>query len=512
MSILDHVPEGYTLREVQRNTLLELEENWNEYDVFVVEAPVASGKSLMSVILTDWLNKRGTTSAILTPKSMLQDQYQRDFPQIPSLKGKSKYPCHNQDYKNCGEFYDAAGFYCKEQCRYKCALGEAQEASNVILNFHSHLFSGMVHNMYKDTLVIDEAHNLVPMLSDVYTLRIWKHKEDYPYNTYTKDDIVEWLSEQITELDSNIKRVRAIYKDSIPTRIRKTLLKDTRKYMKYKMIKSGLIMPQELFNIALTSKPYGRPIKGKVNMKECVEVKPISLKTVPHQMWPDGEVKKVVMMSATIYDKDIERLGIKRKRVKHIYCNSPINKDNRPVFVIPVASMSYRNIKESSKIMCSKIKEIEKEHGGKGIVHITYGLAKEFKKHLKGRRYMWHTELTREDTYKKFLESKDNKILMACGMGEGIDLVGEDYEWQVVAKTMFPSLADPLNQHFVQKDPIVYTLEAVRSTVQQSGRICRTPSDFGVTYILDANFARLYKRNYKLFPDYFIESMIWGKS
>jgi Rad3-related DNA helicase len=509
-SIFDFVPKGYELRDVQRKVLQEIEENWEEYDIFVVDAPVAAGKSLISVIVSNWRNSFEESAAVLTPKAMLQDQYQKDFPKIPSLKGKAKYPCKLPEYKSCDEYYEAAGFYCcGGGCNYKSAMTEAQESKQVILNFHSHLFSGMVHNMYKDVLIIDEAHNLVPMLSDIYSLNIWKHKDKYPHQTYTKDDIIIWLSDEIGHLESDVRRIRAIYKDvtSMPDSVRKSLKEATRKLMKFKMIRDGLKVPQELFNIALTRKTYGRSKK----QHECIEVKPISLKTVPHQMWPDGEVKKIVLMSATVYDKDIERLGISRKRVKYVKCDSPIPSENRPIIVAPIASMSFKNVKESTPIICNKIKELAEKHQGKGVIHITYGLINEFKKYLKGDRFLWHTEKTRESAYKKFRKADSNVILMACGMGEGIDLAGSDYEWQVIAKAVFPSLADPLQQHFLQNDPKVYNLETARIAVQQVGRICRTPTDYGVTYIVDSSFANFYKRNFKLFPKYFVDAMKWEK-
>jgi Rad3-related DNA helicase len=510
MSIFDFIPKGIKLRDVQIKGLKEVEENWAEYDVFVLDeyAP-ASGKSIMAMIISNWRNSLKESAAILTPKAILQDQYQRDFPNVPSLKGKSKYPCQNKLAKTCEEYYEAVGNYCCGGCNYKEAVTEASESPNAIFNFHSHLFGGMVHDTYKDVLIIDEAHNLISMLSDVYTLQIWKHKEKYP-EAHTKDDIIMWLSDEINQLDKDVKQARAIYRDTknMPSTVRKAVTKKVRKLSRYKMIKNGLQVPQELFNIAKVEKIYGRGRK----LKECIEVKPRSLKTVPHHMWPDGEVKKLVLMSATIYDKDMERLGIKRKRVKHIKGWSPIPPENRPIVVDPIAPMSFKHAKESSMRISNTIKKLAEQHTGKGVVHLTYGLVNHFKKYLKDDRYMWHTEKDKDEIYKQFLEAKDGKILMACGMAECIDLVGNDYEWQVLAKTIFPSLADPLYQYFLQKDPLVYNLETVRATVQQAGRICRTPTDYGITYILDASFASFYRRNYKLFPDYFVEAIQWRKT
>jgi Rad3-related DNA helicase len=495
---------------VQHYILKELQTHWDEYDAFIIEAPVAAGKSLVATTLAEWRNKIGDSVAILTPKTILQDQYQRDYPKIPSLKGKSKYSCKSKYADTCQDYYEAAGQYCcGGGCTYKEAVEVSKEAPTSILNFHSHLFGGLSQDVYKDILILDESHNIVSMLSEIYTLKIWKHKDNYPHQSHTKYDIISWLIDEIARLEPEVKRLRAQYSYSkkMPKVAQKLFTECTGKLNKYKMIKEGLEAPNELFHIAKREMQYGRS-KG---LKEYIEVKPKSLKTVPHKMWPDESVKKLVLMSATIYDKDIERLGIKRKRVYTIKCDSPIPVEQRPIRIESIAPMSFKHVKDSSRLLSNRIKQLADEHKGKGIVHITYGLVKEFKKHLKGDRYLWHDKDNSKEIYQEFIKSEGNQILMACGMGEGIDLVGEDFQWQVIAKIIFPSLADPLQKHFLEKDPLVYVLETVRTTIQQSGRICRTPTDYGVTYILDSSFDNFYRRNFKLFPEYFKRSLQWKK-
>lgn len=509
MSIFNYIPSGYQLRESQRKILAEVEKYWGEYDTFVIDAPVASGKSLLSIIISAWQNGQKKTAGILTPKTILQDQYQRDFSHIPSLKGKTRYPCKTKGVKSCDEYYNATDTYCcGGSCNYKIAQEAAKEADTAILNFHSHLFGGIQHGLYKDTLIIDEAHNLVSMLSDIYSLNIWKHKEKTNLQSDTKDDILVWLDREINRMQSDINRIRAVYKkEKMPVRTRKSLIEDVRKVKKYEMLKSGLMAPQERFHMAVTTKPYGR---GKKRY-ECVEIKPTSLVSVPHQMWPTDNVAKIVLMSATIYEKDIQRLGLGSRRVKYIKGDSVIDPKNRPIVFDNVASMAYNNREAGAREVSNYIQQLADQHEGKGLVHLTYGMVYEFQKHLTGDRFIWHTEETREEAYREFVESKGNPILMACGMSEGIDLAGLEFEWQVVAKIMFPSLGDPLQKHFMHNDPLVYTLETVRATVQQIGRICRTPTDFGVTYIADSSFAGFYRRNFKLFPQYFIDALIWRK-
>lgn len=517
MSILNYIPGGFTPRPVQKKVLLEVENNWKEYDTLVIDAPVASGKSLIAVTIANWRNSMDNTAAILTPQALLQDQYQETYPNIPSLKGKHKYlcsECKKNGYKSCGEFNDISDMYW-DTCEYPKAVNTAKIADQLILNFHSHLFSGMTHKTYKDTLIIDEAHNLIPMLSDVYTLHIWLHKEPSMKSTATKDDIVCWLDEKIIELTGVIGKYRSILKEQgkLTQASRKKLLDATRLTKRYKMIQDGLVVREELFHISERELVYGH---GRKKHK-CIEIQPTSLKTVPHAMWPKSSTKKLVLMSATIYEDDIRKLGL--HRVKYITCDSPIPSESRPIYVDPVGPMTFKEKDNTIPIMCKRIEEIANHHDGKGLVHITYGLARDLKKYLKGGRYLWHDNNNKEEVYDKFLNAKEPYILMACGMSEGIDLAGEEFSWQVIAKTIFPSLADPIQKHFIHKDPIVYTLSTVRTTVQQVGRICRTPTDQGATYILDSSFAAFYRRgtkvqgkytpNYKLFPAYFMEAMKW---
>ncbi len=518
MSIFQHIPAGYTLRPVQRQILTEVEADWDEYDVHNIEAPPASGKSLIAKTIANWRNSANETVATLTPRATLQDQMQRDFPEVPSLKGKSKYKCQSGQYDTCQEYFEVTEGYCCGECQYKEAIAAIKDAPQAVFNFHSHLFGGMVRADYKDVLIIDEAHNLVPMLSDMYTLYIWKHKTKHLFETHTKDDIIVWLELEIADLKAESRRLWGLYPtlDGV-TATAKTHILDTRRTLsKYKMILSGLLKPLELFHISILKQPYGRSRQ----VHECIQVKPLSMETVPHKMWPDGKVKKIILMSATMYDTDIKRLGITRKRVKHVKCGSPIPAEQRPVRCLLVARMSFQNRAYSTPLLCNKIRELAAERPGKGVVHLTYGLAPLFRRHLKSRRFLWHTEATREATYNKFLASKNNKILMACGMNEGIDLVGADYTWQVIAKIVFPSLSDPVNKHLISVSPLVYVLETIRSVVQTSGRICRTPSDYGETIIIDKSFLDFYNRSTQLpgggcvqhgelFPQYFKEALRW---
>lgn len=142
----------------------------------------------------------------------------------------------------------------------------------------------------------------------------------------------------------------------------------------------------------------------------------------------------------------------------------------------------------------------------KGLVHATYKQADIMRKHLKSNRFIFHTPENKKEKYKEFLESSPSlgKILVASGMYEGLDLPEDLGRWQVIAKIPWPSLGDPSVAYKAKEDEEWYEWQTLKDVIQACGRICRTPQDWGVSYILDGSFARLEKS--VLVPKWFREA------
>ena len=94
-------------------------------------------------------------------------------------------------------------------------------------------------------------------------------------------------------------------------------------------------------------------------------------------------------------------------------------------------------------------------------------------------------------------------------MTEGFDFAYDLARWQVIAKVPFPYLGD--RQVAAKKDinQDWYDLQAVMSIIQACGRIVRSDTDHGVTYVLDGDFMPLFEKNSDFFPRWFVDSFIW---
>ena len=91
---------------------------------------------------------------------------------------------------------------------------------------------------------------------------------------------------------------------------------------------------------------------------------------------------------------------------------------------------------------------------------------------------------------------------------EGVDLVDETSRFQIVCKVPYPYLGDKLVRKKMNKWDWWYPLQTAKSIVQAVGRSVRSHEDFAVTYILDDDWHRFYKRNVRFFPEGFRNSIM----
>ena len=92
------------------------------------------------------------------------------------------------------------------------------------------------------------------------------------------------------------------------------------------------------------------------------------------------------------------------------------------------------------------------------------------------------------------MKSDEDKVLVCSGLYEGIDLVDDAGRWQIIGKIPWPSTAAPEVAAWMHLDGDAYTWETLKKVIQACGRICRTPTDYGITYIYDSSFLRLTKQ------------------
>jgi Rad3-related DNA helicase len=493
MSILNYFPKDKQPREQQSKALKEIESVWNNYDVLCIDSPVAAGKSIISTTVAKWANaEKGNTSFILTPTKLLQEQYVKEVPDIPILKGKASYRCKDDNDVSCADNADLAGFEPCKQCVY-------QKDRKALLNSPTGILNYMLKYVLKqdrDILIIDEAHNVTSFLVELSTLKIWKHKDKYPDNIHSKYELMEWLEKMVKEKKSLYKRSIKYSWDT------KDQIRAKQQYDKFERVFLDLQVCYQDFFIEEVKETH----RGKEAV--CLMIKPLILRNAKAKLW--GKVtSKLILLSATINENDIKLLGLDTKRVAYIKTDSAIPKENRPVYIVPVTKFNFKNRDESAGKIAKAIEGIMKKYPkDKGVIHCTYSTSKLLFAFINNKRLLSFDAENREEVYKKFLKSK-NKVLLAPACQEGLDLKGDLARFQILAKINFPSLASNYIKKIIETDEKLYTWEAVRSVLQAYGRIVRTPEDHGDTYIIDSSFLYLYNKNKDMFADWFKEAVIF---
>lgn len=481
MSILNAVPPGWTLRDVQRDVLLRLEEKLDSSDVFIIRAPVASGKTLMSMTIARYLQKKKKwKSRLLVPNNLLLQQYLDSFPNVTTLRKRESYTCElyaNQSVKyDCGEHTRLTGTskkrgaYCKG-CPYTTALKKAQVMPYVAINYYTYL----AYKMYGEGLIVDEGHLLQGMIKDLAAKKLWHHDYEFPSYVRTYGQLLRWTNERLTRTPNDRKLLE----------LKQELMSNKVHY--------------------LVEKSYAL-YRGEE--RECLKLIPVDVKDQPPLLWPMGKVKKLFFLSGTINRKDVEDMGLGDRRITVIDAPSPIPIERRPFITDLKFNLSASANGRDVPALATYLLELAKVKEGRGFIHAPYSLARQLQPYLcQNDRFLFHSNQTKAEVFKEFQESA-GKIMVASGMYEGIDLADDLARWQVICKVPWANLTEPAMQYLASQDPEGYANEAVRLVVQAYGRVCRSPTDYGETIIVDRSFKRLYNQHGDLFPGWFKDAVL----
>ena len=80
-------------------------------------------------------------------------------------------------------------------------------------------------------------------------------------------------------------------------------------------------------------------------------------------------------------------------------------------------------------------------------------------------------------------------------------------EWQIIAKVPFPNMGDKHVCARKDADDDWYKMETIKTIVQACGRIVRSETDQGATYIMDADIIRLIDNYPHFFPKWWMSAV-----
>ena len=488
----------------------------------IIEAGTGVGKSAIGLTVSRYVadNMQNTAGLFepgtyfLTTQKILQEQYVSDFPSVVSLKSSSNYKCSYHKSNSCAESQKLlktadkkSSFFktCTFNCRYKNQKNKFIDSAESVTNFSYFLteanYSGKITP--RQVLVIDEGHNVETELSkfievtvseyfakSILKLRFPKKLTQYQAFLWIKDVYLPAASRRLKFFEDSIENMGG-------EKLRESLKQFQSITKQYDLLRSHITKIKKFVRIYKTDNWVFETSSTEGRGYKKVSFKPIDISLYAEDnLFRLGE--RIIIMSATILnDKTfMKTLGIDELNSSFISIPSPFPIENRPIIFSPAGSMGSKSIDFTLPKLAESVKAILDHHKNeKGIIHCkTYKIANYLKRALRSSRILTHDASNRDAILKKHTLSKKNTVLLSPSMTEGVDLKDDTSRFQIICKVPYPYLGDKLVRKRMNKFSGWYELQTAKSIVQSTGRSVRSESDHAVTYILDSDFDRFYKK------------------
>lgn len=497
------------LRPHQVQAIAEVMEAYeNGADVVWLDAPTGSGKTLIAEAVRRLLRYRAT---YVCSSLSLQDQFKRDFPYAKVLKGRTNYPTLERPFPEytAGDCTkdpndrEAGCFWCSEvsECPYERAKVSALRSGLAVVNTAYFLTeANYIGNLSgRDLVIVDECDVLERELMGFVEFNISARTLqglgiDAPSKGSHRTTIASWLGDTLAEaVKEATRRLPRNSSDLHILRRRQTLV---RLYQDVKRISAEV-----------TSDNWVRD-----NDAGPLVLKPIKVNDYGQdRLWRHG--KKWLAMSATIISPEelSESLGLEgRWETVRVPMTFPV--ENRRINIAPVANMVAKEKDTAYPAVQHAIRCILDRHPGQRIlVHtVSYDLTKSIAGALEtsGRKVLYYSSAQERARILALFLNTPGSVLLAPSFDRGIDLKGDDCRVIVVAKVPFLYLGDrQIGERLRQPGGQQwYTVQAVRSLVQMTGRAVRSEDDWCETYILDKQFGKKIQRSGFL-PKWWLEAV-----
>lgn len=525
-------------RNLQKLVLEEIHKVFNEgKKVIVLEAPVGSGKSAIAIALA-----RAVSSChILTPRKSLQNQYYDDFEEyIVLMKGRNSYPCMyestpNQyrrainaiktgsikapsfDEESCatGPCRDSAPMYEKcvsmnGPCPYKVAMEVAQGSDIIVHNMHSFIFQTSFADSFvqRDLMIIDEAHEIEGIMRDFISKSFTSHRPVWTSKTPRSTNPADWegllLSDEFVPEETPAERQKKRENPDFESNRDKYLVKVTN-------FMDQLSSTGNKYTVKFKENEHG---VSHEHITSTVEFVPHNIGNSAQRLLFDYGVK-TLLMSGTIFDKNVycRNIGLDPSEVHFIQVTSSFPKANRPVYLKSEYQVdtSFAEWNNNFDEMIGIIKKLMSTfHDVKGLIHApSYAAAEEIGQALNDERVVVHRSDNFQTKLSEFYESTEAKVFISPVCQQGVDFKEDRARFQIVLRVPYPSTADKFINEKVENDFPWYNYQALVVFGQQLGRVNRSDSDFGVTFLLDSRFNKFVSRNLSRLPRWQKDAFIW---
>jgi Rad3-related DNA helicase len=511
----------YPFREFQEEAI-EFCCNSDKRFVFL-EAPTGSGKSLLS--MASGVAMGGTTYAVHS--KTLQHQITADFPEARSLFGRSNYVCLANPVTNCDNCFHTKYTPCKlkkTDCTYEQAKLSTLSANLRILNYDYLLgeanYVGRFSNGHFN--IIDEADNLEATLINFTTLT---------FTNYALDKLgVASLAEKLQKTSKDSDKLISQWSDfAFAAKEKAGNILKSLTYRISNITDATSPSPDELYVL----KEHSRVTKLSERIKLFLDnmdsswvlddsqsnrliFRPLWLtpELAEKFMWRHSE--RWVLMSASFLPVHLEarRLGISEDEIDYKCLPSTFPIERRPIHIEAAANLTAKTMDEEVPKLITRITEIiELYPNVKGMIHaVSFSLAAKIMEGVNSPRLITHSPTNRQEILQQFMDSPDPLVLISPSMTRGVNLEHDLCRFVIMAKAPFLSLGDKITAARMYSSKLGkewYNSVMLLDVLQATGRGMRGADDYCASYILDAQFKRVFESRPLYLPEWWRNAVTW---
>lgn len=505
------------------------------YTDIVISAPTGVGKTGIGVAACLWGNRLSVKGEpggyYLVTQKLLQTQLENDLNRYrdgcrdgASVKSAAEYACPTYHACSVGLTVPKDKRRCNfETCAYRLAREKFLQATVAITNYPYFLTERTRSGKFpaRRVLVCDECHTLerqllrfVDLTVSEATLADYAPEIDKLPNFENLAEFTTWLrSTYLASITSRAETLHELAVGACGTPDIDALVKQA-----FKLDQHVAKVERALELLETEPKDWIFWASDDAQGKREYTARPLNAAPFRALLTDMGAIR--IYLSAYPGSKAVfcRSLGLDPQRVAWCALKSPFPVKNRQIFVINPGSMSRKYLEQTWPTFSLALRKLFDLHAGeKGLVHChSYALAQRIFDDLQATRHAPRlifpkTADDREPAFQQHAQSPEPTVILTPSMAEGFNFEDNLARWQVVAKVPYPSLGD---RHVVAKkdqDPSWYKLETIKTVIQACGRIVRSETDYGATYILDGDFEYLYRECETYFPAWFVEALIWVK-
>jgi Rad3-related DNA helicase len=531
--LLAHFPTGATPRPEQArllgalgDALAEVEEDRDAPRVLVVEAPPGVGKSHVAMTLARWSGD----AYLLTSQKLLQDQYEREFgADVALVKGRDNYTCeryHGAPVPTSrGMCRRARGPVCG--CPYVRAKQKALNAPIFCTN--TAYFATLRHwhaeqLRRRRLLIIDEAHNLESQLVGVFTARFSAEEMRGWFGgplprLPLADDYRPLLAGHVRRLEGSLEEVCLRLEALRPAEVPADLFLETPPSRE----EQGLLEQRDLLESALARITFFLEAEDREWIVRYPDGAAAELALVPLTVASMARAlfaecaDVTILSSAYLGHRTVltEYFGLAETDVRMFSTGSPFSLEQRPIAYRPVGALSQATRARLEPAVFAEVAGILAAHPrDKGLIHVaSYEAGRRLVHDLgaraprEARRLLWIDSAGgKAGVLDLHRASALPTVLVSPSLREGVDLPDDFLRFQILTKLPYPDLGDPWTAARRARDPRWYAVETAKALVQAYGRSCRHADDQGLTYVLDAQFARFLQHYRALLPGWLLDA------